>query len=62
VLLACQGQLQLAPSGQIIVFDLDVVFSLADARGYDVAALSEVLPAAEAGLVEAFSSYTESSG
>jgi hypothetical protein len=52
----------LAPSGQIIGIDLDVVLSLAAARGYDVAALSELLPAAEAGMVEALTSDTQSSG
>ena len=53
VLLACQGQLRLAPSGHVIGIDMDAAFRLAAARGYDLAALSELLPAAEAGLVEA---------
>jgi hypothetical protein len=55
VLVACQGQLRLAPSGHVIGIDMDVALSLANARGYDLAVLSELLPAAEAGLVDALS-------
>ena len=53
VLLACQGQLRLAPSGHVIGIDMDAALKIAAARGYDLAVLSELLPAAEAGLVEA---------
>lgn len=53
VLLACQGQLRLAPSGQVIGIDMDAPLRLAVARDHDLAVLSELLPAAEAGLVEA---------
>jgi hypothetical protein len=53
VLLACQGQLRLAPSGHVINIDLNAALKLGTARGHDLAALSELLPAAEAGLVEA---------
>jgi len=53
VLLACQGQLRLAPTGHIVGIDMDAVLSLAAARGHDLAALAELLPAAEAGLIEA---------
>jgi hypothetical protein len=52
VLLACQGQLRLAPSGHVIGIDMDAALRLAAARGYDVGVLSELLPAAEAGMVE----------
>ena len=52
VLLACQGQLRLAPTGQIVGIEMDVTLSLANARGYDLAVLSELLPAAEAGVVD----------
>jgi hypothetical protein len=51
VLLACQ--LRLVPSGHIVGIDIDAVLSLASARGYDLPVLSELLPAGEAGLVEA---------
>jgi hypothetical protein len=53
VLLACQGQLRLGPSGHVIGVDMSTALKLGAARGYDLAVLSELLPAAEAGLVEA---------
>ena len=56
VLLACQGQLRLAPSGQMIGIDMNAALKIGAARGCDLAVLSELLPAAEAGLVEALSS------
>jgi hypothetical protein len=55
VLLACEGQMRLAPSGNIIGIDMDAALRIGAARGSDLAALSELLPAAEAGLVEAWS-------
>ena len=55
VLLACQGQLRLAPSGHVIGIDISTALRLGAARGCDRAVLSELLPAAEAGLVEALS-------
>ena len=54
VLLACQGQLRLAPSGHVIGIDMNAALKIAAARGCDLAVLSELLPAAEAGLVEAW--------
>jgi hypothetical protein len=56
VLLACQGQVRLAPSGHVVGIDMDAALTLAATRGHDFAVLSELLPAAEAGLVEALSS------
>jgi hypothetical protein len=53
VLLACQGQLRLAPSGPVIGIDMNTALRIGAARGSDLAVLSELLPAAEAGLVEA---------
>ena len=55
-LLACQGQMRLAPSGHVIGIDMDAVLKIGAARGADLAALSVLLPAAEAGLVEALCS------
>ena len=52
VLLACQGQLRLAPGGHVIGINMDAALRIGAARGFDLAALSELLPAAEAGLVE----------
>jgi hypothetical protein len=52
VLLACQGQLRLAPGGHVIGIDMRTALKIGAARGFDIAVLSELLPAAEAGLVE----------
>jgi hypothetical protein len=54
--MACQGQLRLSPGGQVIGIDMAAALGMAMARGHDVAVLSELLPAAEAGLVEALAS------
>jgi hypothetical protein len=54
VLLACEGQLRLAPSGHVI--GIDAALKIAAAHVCDLAVLSELLPAAEAGLVEALRS------
>ena len=53
VLLACQGQLRLAPSGHVIGIDMNAVLKIGAARRSDLAVLSQLLPAAEAGLAEA---------
>jgi hypothetical protein len=53
VLVACQGQLRLAPSGRVIGIELGVVLRMAAARGYDVAVVAELLPAAELGCIAA---------
>jgi hypothetical protein len=53
VLLACQGQLRLAPSGHVVGINMDAALRIAEARGCELAVLSEMLPAAEAGLVNA---------
>jgi hypothetical protein len=53
VLLACQGQLRLAPSGHVIGIDMHAALQLAAARDCDLVVVSELLPAAESGLVEA---------
>jgi hypothetical protein len=56
VLLACQGQLRLAPSGHVMGIDMGAALKFGDARGRDLAVLSELLPPAEAGLLEALCS------
>jgi hypothetical protein len=56
VLLACQGQLRLAPSAHVVGIDMNAALRIGAARGSDLAVLSELLPAAEAGLLEALSS------
>ena len=52
VLLACQGQLRLAPSGHVVGIDMDAVLKIGAARHCDIAVLSDLLPAAERGLIE----------
>jgi hypothetical protein len=56
VLIACQGQLRLAPSGHVIGIDMDAALKIGAARDYDLKVLSELLPAAEVGLIEALQS------
>lgn len=56
MLLACQGQLRLGPSGHLVGIDMSAALKIGAARGSDLAVLAELLPAAEAGLVEALSS------
>jgi hypothetical protein len=54
VLARCSGQLRLAPNGSAVIgLDLVAAMSLANALGYDVRAVAELLPAAEAGLITA---------
>ena len=53
MLLACQSQLRLAPSGHVVGIEMDAALRIGAARGYDLGVLSELLPATEAGLVEA---------
>jgi hypothetical protein len=56
VLLACHGQLRLAPSGHVVGIDMNAALRIATARGCDLTVLSELLPAAEGGVVEALCS------
>jgi hypothetical protein len=56
ILLACQGQLRLAPSGHVIGIDMDAALKIGAARSCELALLSELLPSAEAGLIEALCS------
>jgi hypothetical protein len=53
VILACHGQLRMVSSGHVVGIDMDAAHKVGAARSYDMAVLSELLPAAEAGLVEA---------
>jgi hypothetical protein len=52
VLLVCQEQLRLAPSGHVIGIDMHTALRISAARSCDLAVLSELLPLAEAGLIE----------
>jgi hypothetical protein len=60
VLLACQGQLRPAPSGHVIGVDMNAALKIGAARGHDLAVLSELLAAAEAGLALAADSWNRS--
>jgi hypothetical protein len=51
--MACLGQLRLAPSGHVIGIGMTAAIKTAEARGYDLRVVSELLQAAENGLVEA---------
>ena len=62
VLLACQGQLRLAPSGHVIGVDMNAALKIGVARGHDLAVLSELLAAAEAGLALAADAWSRSIG
>ena len=62
MLVACQGQLRVAPSGQVIGIDMNAALGIAEARRHDVAVVSELLQAAEAGLVEAMNAGSEAQG
>ncbi len=50
--MACLGQLRLAPSGHVLGIDMTAALTIAEARGCDLGVVSELLQAAEAGLVE----------
>jgi hypothetical protein len=54
VLVACQSQLRLAPKGHVIGIDMNAALKIGAAHGSNLEVLSELLPAAEAGLVEAW--------
>ena len=54
VLLACLGQLRFAPSGHVIGLELSTALETAAARGCEPGVVSELLQAAEVGLIEAF--------
>ena len=50
---ASLGQLSIVPSGQVLGIDVTAALRIAQARGFDEAVVSELLQAAEAGLIEA---------
>ena len=59
VALRCVGQLRLAPIGSgVSGLDLSAAFACGRALGYDLTALAELLPAAEAGMVAAINGRT----
>jgi hypothetical protein len=53
VLNASLGQLRFAPSGHVAGIDMNAALKISEARGFDLGVMSELLGAAENGLVEA---------
>ena len=53
MLQTCQGQLRMTPSGHVLGLNLGVALNVAQARGADLSIASELLQAAEAGMIEA---------
>ena len=51
--MACQGQFRVAPSGHVLGLEMGVALKMAEARGYDLVVVSELLAAAEIGMLEA---------
>ena len=51
--MACLGQLRLAPSGHVLGIGMTAALNTAEARGFEAGVVSELLQAAENGLVEA---------
>ena len=53
VLTASLGQLRIVAAGRVLGIDMTAALGIARARGCDEAVISELLQAAEAGLIEA---------
>jgi hypothetical protein len=52
ILLRIAGQLRFAPNGAVLGIDMGIALKIADVLGYDITALADLLPEAEAGLLE----------
>ncbi|WP_085440249.1 DUF7697 family protein [Magnetofaba australis] len=52
VILACQSQLRVAPSGQVLGLDMSVALQMADAMELEHGTAAELLPWAEMGMRE----------
>ena len=50
---ACLGQLRFAPSGHVAGIDMNAALKVAEVRGFESGVMSELLSAAENGLIEA---------
>ena len=51
--MACLGQLRLASSGYVVGIDMTAALKIAEVRGFETGVVSELLQAAENGLIEA---------
>ena len=50
---ASLGQIRIVPPGRVLGIDMTAALRIAQARGFDEGVVSELLQAAEAGLIEA---------
>ena len=57
--MSCQRQVRMGGDGRIIGLDLTAAMMIGNAKGYDVGALADLLPAIEAGLVCALRKHEE---
>jgi hypothetical protein len=53
VLNASLGQLRFAPSGHVAGIDMNAALKIVEVRGFEPGVMSELLSAAEGGLIEA---------
>jgi len=56
--MASLGQLRLAPSGHVLGIEMSAALHIAEARGFEAGVVSELLSAAEAGMIEAMAAAT----
>ncbi len=50
---ACLGQLRFTPSGHVAGIDMNTALKISEVRGFEPGVMSELLNAAENGLIEA---------
>ena len=60
--MTCQRQVRVGADGRVIGLDLTAAMMVGAAKGYDTAALAELLPAIEAGLVIGLRKLEEDDG
>jgi len=58
--MASMGQFKLTPNGHVVGLDLQVCFSIAEVRGYDLQCVSELLQDAEPVIVSLINERSES--
>ena len=58
----CLGQLRFTPSGHVAGIDMNAALKIAEARGFEICVMSELLSAAENGLIEAMQEARKTEG
>ncbi|WP_423838842.1 DUF7697 family protein [Thalassospira alkalitolerans] len=53
------GQLRFTPGGAVVGIDMNIALTFAEALGFDVSAVADLLPEAEAGLLEGLARLRE---